>query len=149
METLPSMTLSCPSCAARMPATAAFCPGCGVAMKEPVRAKGKVGAFPENIAAALAYFTFIPAVTFLVARPYKSNLFLRFHSVQSLLYCVAVMVAAAVIRIVGFLLGLIPIIGPLLLALLYVLGGLAAIILWAVLFVKALRGEHFKLLLLG
>jgi len=143
------MTLSCPSCAAHMPQTAAFCPGCGIAMKEPVRAKGKIGAFPENIAAALAYLTFIPAIIFLVARPYNRNLFLRFHSVQSLLYCAAVMVAAAVVRIVGFLLGMIPTVGPLLLALLYVLGSLAAIILWAVLFVKALRGELFKLPVLG
>lgn len=149
MDTDSSMTLSCPSCAARIPETAAFCPGCGIALKEPVRARGKIGAFPENIAAALAYLTFIPPIIFLVARPYNRNLFLRFHSVQSLLYCAAVMVAASVIRIVGFLLGLIPIVGPLVLALVYVLGSLAAILLWAVLFVKALQGEHFKLSLLG
>jgi len=143
------MPLSCPNCAARMPQTAAFCPGCGLAIKEPVRAKGKIGAFPENIAAALAYLTFIPAIIFLVARPYKSNPFLRFHSVQSLFYCAAVMVSGAVIRIVGFLLGLIPIVGPLLIAILYMLGPLAAIILWAVLLVKALQGEPFKLPWLG
>ena len=132
-----------------MPQTAAFCPGCGIAMKERVRAKGKIGVFPENIAAALAYLTFIPAVIFLGARPYNRNLFLRFHSVQSLLYSAAVMAAAAVIRIVGFLLGMIPIVGPLLLALVYVLGSLAAILLWGVLFVKALQGEPFKLPVLG
>lgn len=143
------MTLSCPSCAARMPETAAFCPGCGIAMREPIRADGKIGAFPENIAAGLAYLTFIPAIIFLGARPYNRNLFVRFHAVQSLLYCAATMVAAAVIRIVGFLLGLIPIVGPLLLALLYFAAVLAAVILWAVLFLKALQGEHFKLPALG
>lgn len=143
------MTLSCPSCAARMPETAAFCPGCGIAMKDPVRAKGRIGVFPENIAAALAYVTFIPAIVFLFTRPYKRNLFLRFHSVQSLFYCAAVIVAAAVVRIIGFLLSLIPMVGPLFLALLYVLGPLAAVILWAVLCVKALRGEQFSLPVLG
>lgn len=149
METVSSMTLSCPSCAARMPETAAFCPGCGAAMMEPVRAKGKIGAFPENVAAGLAYLPLIPAIIFLAVSPYNRNLLIRFHSVQSLVYCAAVMVAAAAIRIVGFFLGLIPIVGPLLLALVYVLGSLAAIMLWAVLFVKALQGERFKLPALG
>ncbi len=149
METVSSITVACPRCAARMPETAAFCPGCGMAMKEPVRAKQRIGVFAENIAAGLAYITFIPAIVFLSARPYNRNLFLRFHSVQSLLYCAGVLFAAAVIRIVGFLLGLIPVIGPLLIALLYVLGPLAAAILWAVLLVKALQGEQFKLPLLG
>lgn len=149
METVSPITLACPRCAARMPETAAFCPGCGTAMKEPVRAKGRIGILPENIAAGIAYLTFIPAIIFLSTRPYNRNLFVRFHSVQSLLYSAAVMFAAAVIRIVGFLLGMIPTIGPLLVALLYVLGPLAVAILWAVLLVKALRGEQFKLTILG
>jgi uncharacterized membrane protein len=149
METVSSMTLSCPACAARMPETAAFCPGCGIAMKESQGAKGKIGVFPENIAAVLAYLTFIPAVIFLASRPYRRNLFLRFHAVQCLFYCAAVTFAAAGIRLVGFLLGMIPIIGPLVVALLYILGPVATIILWAVLCVKALRGEQFKLPVLG
>ena len=120
-----------------------------MAMKEPVRAKGRVGVFPETVAAGVAYVTFIPAIVFLAARSYNRNAFLRFHSVQSLLYCAAVAAAGSLIRIAAVLLGLIPLVGPLLLALLYALGILAAIILWAVLFVKALQGAHFKLPVLG
>lgn len=149
MDAISSMPLSCPCCAARMPQTAAFCPGCGIAMKDPVRGQGKVGVLPESIAAGLAYLTFVPAIIFLVARPYNRNLFLRFHSVQSLLYCAATMFAATVLRLLGFLLGMIPTAGPLMVAILYVLGIFAAIILWAVLFVKALQAEQFKLPVLG
>ena len=76
---------ACPHCAAQMPETAAFCPGCGLPMQAEQRAQGKVGIFSEPIAGALAYLTFIPAVVFLVVAPYKTNRFVRFHSFQCLL----------------------------------------------------------------
>jgi uncharacterized membrane protein len=39
----------------------------------------------DNAAGALAYFTFIPAIIFLVVAPYNTNPYVRFHSWQSLL----------------------------------------------------------------
>ena len=63
-----------------------FCPACGRPMHERARAR-PVGALPENVAGALAYFTFIPAIVFLSRPPYKKNRFLRFHSLQCLLLC--------------------------------------------------------------
>src|SRR5690242_12854170 len=83
------LPISCPACEVRMPEAAAFCPGCGrrmIALPTPeVPAKGKVGLLAENIAGALAYFTLIPAIVFLVREPYRRNRFVRFHSVQCLL----------------------------------------------------------------
>jgi len=76
---------SCPDCSSQMPETAAFCPGCGRSMIAPERAVGRVGVFPEGIAGALAYFSFIPALIYLFREPYRSNYFVRFHSVQCLL----------------------------------------------------------------
>src|SRR5256885_16724957 len=48
-----AMTISCPACAAQMPDTGAFCPGCGRAMRAVERARGTVGVLPETLAGAL------------------------------------------------------------------------------------------------
>lgn len=128
-----------------MPETAAFCPGCGISMKEPVRAAGKVGPLRENLAGVLAYFTFIPAVVFLLVRPYNKNVFVRFHSMQCLLLWGAALLTATLIRVAGFVLVLIPIVGPLLLVLIAVFGALGALSLWVISVVKAFRGEAWKL----
>jgi len=113
------------------------------------RAQGNVGVFPETIAGALAYITFIPAILFLVLEPYKKNSFVRFHSVQCLLLWLAGALAAAVLKLAAVLLFRIAVAGPLIIVLASGLCGLAAFLLWLVLVVKALQGEMFKLPLLG
>jgi uncharacterized membrane protein len=140
---------ACPHCAAQMPETAAFCPGCGLPMQAEQRAQGKVGIFSEPIAGALAYLTFIPAVVFLVVAPYKTNRFVRFHSVQCLLLWPSAILFAIVLKLAGLLLFIIPVVGPLFVVLLSAMGGLAAVVLWLVLVVKAFQGAMFKLPLLG
>ena len=113
------------------------------------RASGKVGALPERIAGALAYFTFIPAVVFVFVEPYKKNLFVRFHSIQCLLLWATGGVLALALKVAGFALFFIPVVGQLFVVLIFVLAGLAAVAVWLVLVVKALQGEKFKLPLLG
>ena len=39
----------------------------------------------DNAAGALAYFTFIPAIIFLIVAPFNTNSYVRFHSWQSIL----------------------------------------------------------------
>ncbi len=138
---------SCPHCAAQMPETAAFCPGCGRSMQ--TRASGKVGIFPENIAGALAYLTFIPAIVFLTLDPYKKNRFVRFHSVQCLLLWGAVILLAIALKLASVVLFIIPVLGPLLVLLVSVVVGIAAFVIWLVLVVKAFQGEMFMLPMLG
>lgn len=141
--------IACPDCAAQMPQTAAFCPGCGRAMQTEARAQGKVGVLSEPIAGALAYFTFIPATMFLLLEPYKHNRFVRFHSFQCLsLWGVAVLLAIA-LKLAGLLLFIIPVLGPLLVVLVSTVVGLGAVVLWLVLVVKAFQGEMFQIPLLG
>jgi len=177
-STLP-MPLACPECAARMPETAAFCPGCGRSMTSPPvistpaipvsiasppvaaetlsdpnsptmpRAQGRVGYFPESIAGALAYFTLVPAIVFLFVEPYNKNRFVRFHSVQCLLWWVVGLATGAALKLISFVLFMIPVAGPLLALLLSVIIGLAALVIWLVLVVKALQGEMFKLPVVG
>jgi uncharacterized membrane protein len=112
-------------------------------------AQGKVGPLPVNLAGALAYFTFVPAIVFLFIDPYRKNRFLRFHSIQSLLLCGAVIALGAALRLAGLVVFLIPLLGPLLVAIIDVVVGLAAVFLWFVLVVKAFQGEMFKLPVLG
>jgi len=143
------MPLSCPECAAQMPEASAFCPGCGRAMQLARRAQGKVGPLPENIAGALAYLTFIPAILFLSLMPYNKNRFVRFHSLQCLMLCGALIVIAAILRLAGVVLNFLPTLGPLLIVLFSGMTVFAAVVLWLVLIVKALQGESWKLPLLG
>lgn len=140
---------SCTACSAEMPETAAFCPGCGRSMYSTIRAEGKVGIFPENIAGALAYFSFIPAIVFLLLDPYRKNKFVRFHSVQCLVVWLAGVVVALALRILGMVVFPIPILGPLLVVIASVAAILAAFLLWLVLMIKALQGEMFSLPWIG
>lgn len=112
-------------------------------------ARTKTSLFPEKVAAALAYFTFIPAILLLSIDPYNKNQFVRYHSVQCLLVWAAAVLAAIVLKLVGLVLFLIPVAGPLLVFLTWVVAGLAALFLWLVLVVKAFQGEPFQLPLLG
>jgi uncharacterized membrane protein len=187
--------ISCPNCAAQMPATASFCPGCGRSMPgeptldqrvlqesvqgqailgqpilgqpmlghpspnqstqpdQPVqpeaRAQGRVGAFPESIAGALAYVTFVPAIVFLLLAPYGKNRFVRFHSIQSLLLWVASALFAIALKLASVVLFIVPVLGPLLVWLVSTVVLLAAVVIWVVLVVKALQGELFRLPMLG
>ena len=140
---------SCPDCAAQMPQSAAYCPGCGRPMQAEARAQGKVGALSETIAGALAYFTFIPAIIFLLLEPYKHNRFVRFHSFQCLSLWGAAVLLAIALKLAGLLLFIIPVLGPLLAVLVSTVVGFGAVVLWLVSVVKAFQGEMFQIPLLG
>jgi len=143
------MPISCPQCAASMPDTAAYCPGCGRAMRPVERASGTVGSLPENLAGALAYVTIFPAIVFLLVEPYSKNRFVRFHSFQCLGAFLVVVVVGALLRIAGFVLFFIPVLGHLLVWLMSIVVSLGFFAVWAVLIVKALQGEMFKLPVVG
>ena len=149
MDQLVVSSKSCPDCASAMPDIAVFCPGCGRSMNAPERAQGRVGVFPESIAGTLAYLSFIPALAFLLREPYRSNRFVRFHSIQCLLCWLLGIVIASLLRILGLVVFWIPRAGPLLLVLITTVSALAAFLLWIVLMVKAAQGETFKLPWIG
>ena len=103
----------------------------------------------DNLIAALAYFTFIPAAVFVLIEPFKRNRFVRFHSFQSILLTVATIGVAIAVRILYSVLALIPVLGYLLAWLVTGVSLLGCVILWVVLLVKALQGESFRLPLIG
>jgi uncharacterized membrane protein len=131
-----------------MPDDASFCPGCGRVMRPAERAHGTVGVLPESVAGALAYFL-VPAILFLLVEPYSRNRFVRFHSFQCLGIWLCTLIIGALLRIASVTLIFVPLVGQLLVWLLFLLVSLALFMVWIVLAVKALQGEMFKLPLIG
>ena len=100
----------------------------------------------DNVMGALAYVTVIPAIIFLIVDPYKSNPFIRFHSFQSIFFCVAAVAINIAMGILSFILGMVG------LGLLSFLGFFVYIgffVLWIVLLIKAFQGQQFKLPVIG
>jgi uncharacterized membrane protein len=112
-------------------------------------ARQKLGGLGENVLGAFAYVTFLPALAFLLLDAYRKNSFVRYHSVQCLLFWLVSMVATVLVKLLVWLLLFIPVIGPLFKWLLVTIAALAALFTWIVLFVKAFQGERFRLPVIG
>jgi uncharacterized membrane protein len=102
----------------------------------------------DNIAAALAYVTIIPAILFLVLEPYNRIPLVRFHSFQSIAFCVATVVLQVALMIIQGFLHFIPL-SYVLFGAVNLLVGLAFFVAWVVVVFKASRGEWYKLPLIG
>jgi uncharacterized membrane protein len=98
----------------------------------------------DNVAGMLAYVTIIPAIIFLVMEPYNKSRFIRFHAFQCLFFAVAWTMLWIALSIVAH----IPFLGWLTI-LLWPLVGLAGLIIWVILLLKANQGQMFKLPVVG
>ena len=98
----------------------------------------------DNVAGMLAYVTIIPAVVFLVMAPYNKSRFIRFHSFQCIFFCVAWTVLWIALSIVAH----IPFFGWLT-VLIWPLVGLAGLIVWVIMLMKANQGQMYKLPVIG
>jgi len=145
MDQADTQLKSCPHCAAQMPGDAEFCPACGRPTPEPKDARAKAGTVRENVAGALSYVTFLPAILFLFLAPYRNSRFVHFHSLQCLLFWGAAIIVTVALKVVGLIVFMVPMLGPLLVLIIDVLAALAALFIWLVLIVKALQGEMFQL----
>lgn len=123
-------TTTCAACAGRAPAAPA--------------ATASTAGMADNVAGMLAYVTIIPAIIFLVVEPYNKNRFIRFHAFQCLFFAVAWTVLSIALSIVAH----IPILGWLTI-LLWPLVGLAGLIVWVILLLKANQGQMWKLPVIG
>ena len=133
----------CSGCGAQMADGVAFCPACGRAAVSQT-ASASTGSLPDNVAGALAYVTIIPAIIFLVVEPFNRSRFVRFHAFQSIFFALAWFVLSIGLNIVAH----IPIFGWLTL-LLWPIVGLAGLIIWLVLVLKAFQNQMFKLPVIG
>ena len=90
-----------------------------------------------NVAACLSYvFGLITGIIFYVLE--KENKFVKFHAMQSIVVFGAVFV-------LGIILPFIPVVGWILLPIVYI----GSVVLWILLMVKAYQGETFKLPIAG
>jgi uncharacterized membrane protein len=115
--------------------SADFCPACGWSMK-PLPAG-------DRAIAALAYFSFIPAVILLFIPGFRRNRFVRFHAWQAIL----IWAVFVVLSIVGIFLSNFA--AAMIFLLFGILASLAVLFLWIVLSIKAWQGERFELPLFG
>ncbi len=147
----------CAKCGAQMTEGTTFCGSCGAAVEgapvagaAPVAAPGSAPAAASSgldpkVAGALAYFTIIPPIIFLVADPYKNDRTIRFHSFQSLFLAAATFV---IFFVVGFF-AIIPFIGWVVGLILFPLLGLSIFGLVIFCMYKAYNGEQFLLPVIG
>jgi len=105
--------------------------------------KSSTGLEP-NIAAALAYLAMlVTGIIVLVLE--KDSRFVRFHAMQAIITGVAVLVGWVGLQFLGML----PILGWGVYWFVMPLYGLATLILWILLLLKAFQGEMFKLPMIG
>lgn len=97
----------------------------------------------DRLLGAVAYLTFLPAVSFLFLTQYKRRHFIRFHARQSIFFWVLV-AALAGLGLLASTFGLL-----LLWMVTSILVVLALFLTWVVLSIKALQGEWFMLPGLG
>jgi uncharacterized membrane protein len=144
----------CASCGAALAEGALTCPSCGTAASASAAGAGgtatapaaapAAGGLTDNVAGMLAYVTIIPAIIFLVIEPYNRKRFVRFHSFQSIFFCVAWIVLSIAVSIVTA----IPFLG-LVSLLIWPIIGIGGLILWVILLLKANQGQMWKLPLIG
>lgn len=121
-------------------------------MAKEKEAKVEVSKDDSNLKAALCYFPLflinvLASLFFFFTE--KDNKFLRFHALQSLILMVVLIVLVVPIALVSFVLLLIPVIGFILYALLWVLICVVFLGLDLFLMYKAYTGEKFMLPVLG
>jgi uncharacterized membrane protein len=118
-----------------MPASAAFCPGCGRTIKRIPLA--------DRAVAALAYLTLVPAAALLLLPAYRRRTFVRFHAWQNVLLWGAFCLLSIVSLLLSNLAAAIEFL------LFGILALLAMFFLWVVLSLKAWQGERFELPIFG
>ena len=143
----------CSKCGADVTGVAS-CPQCGTAAAgqpagDPSEAPTTPQAapapqsLPNNVAGALAYVTPIPAIIFLLIDPFRTIRFVRFHSLQSIVFCLTAFVLQFAIMIVSIVLSFVGI--GFIIGLLSTLISIGIFVLWIVLVIKAYQGQEFQL----
>src|SRR5437588_6543645 len=123
---------TCPACSSRASATSAG------------TSQSSTGGLTDNVAGMLAYVTPIPAIIFLVTAPYNRSRFIRFHSFQSIFFCVAMIAIGIALSILSVIPFLVLITVPL-----HLIVWVGGFVLWIILLLKANQGQMYKLPMIG
>lgn len=97
----------------------------------------------DNAAGGLTYLV-IPAIFFLIVPPYNRNRFVRFHSWQSVMLFIALIVVEVGLMILGRIPGI-----ALLEIFIRPLVDLAFFVVWIIVLIQAFTGKMFKIPIIG
>jgi uncharacterized membrane protein len=100
----------------------------------------------DNAAGAISYFTFFPAIVFLLFPPFKESSYIRFHAWQSVLLAIS---AFLIDIILGTIALLTLFLGTITLIYTFRIISLLWLVLWLVCVIKAMTGKRFRIPLLG
>lgn len=114
----------------------------------PVPPPSSSSGLSDNVAAALAYVTIIPAIVFLILEPYNKIPLVKFHSYQSIALCVTAFVLHVGLIMVHAIIHVIPL-SWMLLMFLHLALNLGLFIAWIIAILKASKGEWYKLPIIG
>lgn len=104
--------------------------------------QSKVRGFSENSLSAIAYLTILPAIFLLAVAPKNKNSIVRFHTRQSVLFHLAVL-------IITYALGIALRFEPFAYVILSYCFWIACAFAWSWCVAKALKGERLKLPIIG
>jgi uncharacterized membrane protein len=108
-----------------------------------MRASARSG-LSDNAAGALAYFTFIPAIIFLMTPPYNASSCVRFHAWQSIFLCVAAFLVNVLLDMLTFVTLFMAPFAWLARAVIFFW-----MLLWLFCVIQALNGKRYKLPFIG
>ncbi len=135
---------ACPQCGTAAAGEPAADPGVAAAAPEAApQATPAAGGLPDNVAGALAYVTVIPAIVFLLIDPFKTIRFVRFHSLQSIVFSLTAFVLQFAVTIVSIALSFAGL--GMIMGLVGWLISMGIFVLWVVLVIKAYQGQEFRL----
>jgi uncharacterized membrane protein len=100
----------------------------------------------DNAAGAISYFTFFPAIAFLLLPAYKDRYYVRFHAWQSVLLCISAFVVEIILGAVALLTLFL---GSIVLTYSLRFLSLLWLVLWLVCVIQAMNGKRFHIPLLG
>jgi uncharacterized membrane protein len=136
-------------CGAQIADGTTTCAACAGKVPAPVATTASTGGMTDNVAGMLAYITIIPAIIFLVVEPYNKSRFVRFHSFQNIFFMVALIVCWIAFTILAMVLAFIPILGHIVIALLWFAVAAGAFVAWIIMLIKANQGQMWKLPVIG
>ena len=146
----------CSACGASMEEGVKFCSTCGQAADgaapqasappppSGAAAGGSAEVANQNLMAGLAYLL-IPAILFLVIEPFSKNRFIRFHSFQSIFFCIASIVVQLAFGILSGILGFLAIV----LVPVGILLSLGLFVLWVYCLLQAFQGKEYRIPFVG
>ena len=141
----------CSSCGAQIADGSTLCAVCAgrTAPAVPVATTAMAGGMADNVAGMLAYITIIPAIIFLVMEPYNKNRFVRFHSFQNIFFVVGLIVCWIAFTILSMVLAFIPILGHLVILMLWFVLAVGSFVVWIIMLMKANQGQMYKVPVIG